>query len=135
MKRLKLYTIAALFLPFLFLGCNNKHPKNLSDRVETLDLVYIRWACECPRFAETELIKTLEGGELAEACFYIEAAKGVKEIPESYYMRDHSTHYLRLTGSFYLDEGVPKGYEPITSETPQLAKVFRYNKFELVENK
>lgn len=117
-----------------FVSCNNSQPKTLSGEERIIDIEYIEWACECPRFVEVENSdQGLDYDLLASKCFYIQASKLACPITEEYYGGGHATKYLRLTGQFYQDEGVPSDYEPVTSQIPLKAKVFRYDKVEYID--
>ncbi len=63
-------------------------------------------------------------------CIYIEPASGELTIPQNF---DRFKNDLQLTGSFYLDQGIPLTYEMQTPEKPKKARIFRYPGFEILE--
>ncbi len=132
---------AALFFIILF-TCLYFHfnitifdrPSDLSGKRETIEVYYINWACDCADFVETRYSK--KDPEIREEdCIFIEPANSDVEILESYYNEGHFKKHLRLTGSFYLNEGIPTSYQTKTPEKPEKAKVFRYDKVEYITNK
>lgn len=114
----------------LFIGCSDR-PVKLSDKAETIEVAYINWACDCADFIETKDWKGNEARE--EDCIFIEPANPENKVPESFYSKNHFGKYLRLTGHFYTDKGIPAGYEQKTPEKPVRAKVFRYDKLEIID--
>ena len=109
-------------------------PSDLSDKRETIEVYHINWACDCPDFIEGSYYEKNPAYESREEdCIFIEPANSEVEIPESYYNEGHFKKRLRLTGSFYLKEGIPASYQKKTpGEKPDKAKVFRYDKIEYI---
>lgn len=58
-------------------------------------------------------------------------------MKQSWFIACYSDKYfsqtLRLSGRFYLDEGVPVIYEQKTPQKPGPARVFRYDKIEYID--
>ena len=106
-------------------------PWNLSGKEETIEVSYIRWACDCPNWIETKYYKKNPEYEAkAEDCIFIEAANPDSAIPEDF---DEHKYRLKLKGQFYIDQGISKDYSLKTPEKPQRAKVFRYESYELLK--
>lgn len=130
MKHLKLTYIFTL----IWLTSCNDQPKTISGLTETIEVSYVNWACDCADFIERKYFENDSNYEIrAEDCIFIEPATTEAKIPEDYYAEGHFKYYLRLSGQFYSDKGIPKTYERKTPEIPEKARVFRYDKFELVE--
>jgi len=129
------YRIICVILGVLFIsGCNSQQPTRLSGKIETIEVAYVNWACDCADYIETKYFSVNPDYEIMEEdCIFIEPSNPDKKIPESYYYDGHSTYYLKLRGQFYLDKGVPDSYERKTPETPKQARVFCYDSFQLVE--
>jgi hypothetical protein len=117
------------------MSCSNQ-ATNLSGIEETIEVSYINWACDCADFIERKYFENDKNYEIrSEDCIYIEPVNLNLKIPEDYFTEGHFKYYLRLTGQFYLDKGVPTTYERKTPEMPEKSKVFRYNSFEFVSYK
>lgn len=144
MKRLKywigalLFFVVALILNFYFQSSITflDYPSQLSSKTQTIEVVYIHWACDCADFIETKYFANHPGGEIREEdCIFIEPAQTALKLPEQFYEKDHFKKKLRLYGQFYLDKGISRSYEQKTPEKPVPAKVFRYSEFELLDIK
>ncbi len=110
-------------------------PSNLNEKIETIEVLYMNWACDCPNFIETKYYKNKPDYEVKEKdCIFIEPANSALKVPDSFYSNDHFEKKLRLTGQFYQTEGIPKTYEQKTPEKPERAKVFHYSKLEIINN-
>lgn len=128
MKPLKLIYIFTL----IWLTSCNDQPKTISGLTETIEVSYVNWACDCADFIERKYFESDTNYEIrAEDCIFIEPATKETKIPEDYFAEGHFKYYLRLTGQFYSDKGIPKTYERKTPERPEKARVFRYDSFEL----
>ncbi|MEY3443230.1 MAG: hypothetical protein RLZZ519_1511 [Bacteroidota bacterium] len=107
--------------------------QRLSGKQETLEVTYIHWACACANYLDVRHYQEHPNEEVSDtACFFIEAANPDKVVPESFENEDYWDCNVRLTGQFYEDKGIPESYVSPTSETPERARVFRYEAFELV---
>lgn len=127
----------AVLTSFILFGCWQDKPKTLSGKTETIEVRLLNWACNCPDFIETKYYRNNpEYSAKEEDCIYIEAANKDLYIPEEYYREKHFDYNLKLTGQFYVETGVSDSYEKKVAELKtQNAKVFRYDKYELVSNK
>jgi hypothetical protein len=93
----------------------------------------MKWACDCADFIDIKYYNDNPGYEAkGEDCIFIEPSNHDNRIPQDFYDKGHFEYYLKLTGQFYEDKGVPDSYESKTPEKPEKAKVFRYDNFELV---
>jgi hypothetical protein len=110
-------------------------PGKLNTNIETIEVSYVNWACNCPDFIETKYYKqNLDYDTKEEDCIFIEPAYDSLKVPESFYIEDHFNHVLKLTGNFYAGKGIPESYEKKTDgEKPDRARIFRYYKIEIVE--
>src|ERR1700741_3669984 len=108
-----------IFIIF-FVSCSNeKPPEKLSGKTETIEVSYINWACDCPDFIETKYSDSgIEFEQKEKYCIYIEPASNNLKIPEDFYNEQHFKYYLKLTGQYYTDKGVPVTYEKKIVEHP-----------------
>lgn len=125
------------FLLFFIFSCDRKkdmsNPNNkLSGKKETLELVYIAWGCACANWITPENFEKHKNDDLDKYCIFIEPENKNLEIDQFLYY-DFAKQKIRLTGQFYLEKDYPKGTEE-TEETLQKARVFRYNKIEILDN-
>jgi len=113
------------------------YPVDLSGETDTIEVTYIAWACACPNWIETDFIAQnsyIPENELENKCFFIEANSETLKLPVKYHTNflDGKRFRIKLIGSFYENKGISRDYEKPTSEKPEHAKVFRYNKFEVL---
>ena len=119
--------LVLIALVYLF-SCN--HSKGgLEKQVQTLELTYISWACDCANWVTASDITKYEGDELADHCVYIEPASPTAALPDSI---GYSSDKVRLTGQFYINKGFPEGYS--SHENPEPARVFRYTSFQILQS-
>jgi len=125
------YILGGLYL-CSFLSCSVV-PKHLSGKIETIDVYYVNYACDCPNFIRVTNfdISNLDSVD-AENHLYITPAAADLFLPGDYYAEDHFNYILRLTGQFYTDKGVPKTYYPNTNEKPESGFVFLYSDYQLI---
>lgn len=114
------------------------YPNKIETKIDTIEVSYTMWACACPNWIETNYQTQnsyISTNRLEDSCFFIEASKETKKLPEKY----HTTYLngksfsIKLVGSFYKDKGISRDYIKPTSQKPEHAKVFRYTKFEILE--
>lgn len=125
--KLKLFLIL-LFGVLLINSCSDQ-PKELSGKVEVIEVHYIAWACDCARFIETKYYDDPNYEVLAEDCIFIDPSSLNLVIPESY---DPFEYNLKLKGQYYLDKGIPDSYPRTGNQMMEKARVFRYDSFEFV---
>ena len=107
------------------------YPKNLSDKIETIEVSYIAWACDCANWLP--IPRENPDAEIKDTdCIFIEPATPDLEVPDSYWQGETSEKKVRLTGSYYNTKGIPKEYS-FMGMKPDKAKVFRYTKMEVLE--
>jgi len=105
---------------------------NLNEKVETIELTYITWACDCANWATKEDLEKYSdnaGDSLAHQCIFIEPVNQTLELPDTL---GYSNDVIRFTGQFYNKRGVPKGYQSF--ESPDEARVFRYTDYEIMKS-
>lgn len=134
MKLFKLNYILGLIL---LASCSDQ-PTKLTEKTVTIEVTYINWACDCADFIEVKYYNdNPDYVAKEEDCIFIEPANNDKKIPEEYYENGHFEYYLRLTGQFYKDKGIPNSYDRKTVGNlgkPKKSRVFRYYNFELVKH-
>jgi hypothetical protein len=121
--------ISILALNLFLLCCSSN---KLDDKVETIELVYIPWACDCANWATLSDISKYAGSgsdSLASLSIFVEPADTSLILPDTIgYINDR----VKFTGQFYRNKDFPKGY---TSDQPvDKARVFRYSKYEIVNS-
>ncbi len=104
-------------------------PFFLSGNKETIIATRVDWMCNCADFIDTTNYKTSPVTDHGDKdFFFIEAAQ-----PGQDWDRDHfiKNKYVRLTGQFYIDKGIPQEYELGQMEDkPNHARVFKFDKIE-----
>jgi hypothetical protein len=131
---LGLFIATATFLYFKNVPTFLDEPKNLSGQIQTIEVYYVAWACDCPDWVETKYEKANRNYEIDEKdCIYITPTSEKVKIPDSFYF-DHFGKRVQLVGQFYTDKGIPTSYEMKTDEKPDKAKVFRYDKFKIIKS-
>lgn len=135
---MKYSLVASLFKPLLLfslltvIGCSSDTKGDLEVEVQTIELQYIAWACDCANWASPEDIELFHHNEedtLAKLCVFVEPAPGVEELPDSIsYPRD----LVRFTGRFYSGKGFPDSYHSFQDPAP--ARVFQYTDFEVLKS-
>jgi len=109
------------------------HKKNsLNEKVETVELIYIAWACDCANWAiKDDLINYSEniGDSLANYCLFVEPANQSLKLPDTL---GYSGDVIRFTGQFYKEKGFPKDY--ISFENPDEARIFKYSDYKVVKS-
>ncbi len=129
-QTMKLFNLTYI-LGLIWLTSCSDQPTKLSGKTETIEVSYINWACDCPDFIDRRHYKDdLEYEAKEEDCIFIEPSSNDKKIPQDYYDNGHFEYYLKLSGQFYVDKGVPDSYDQKTPERPEKARVFKYDNFE-----
>jgi len=128
-----LFGLAFAFRYFLSTPTIFDRPLFLTGHVETIEVFYTNPACDCANFIESKHFKDNPNYETKEDDYiFIEPSRPDLKVPDSYYNKGHFTKRLRLTGQFYADKGIPTSYEQKTPMKSDHAKVFRYDKIEIV---
>jgi hypothetical protein len=107
----------------------NKSP--LENKIKTVDLIYIAWACECANWMEENEYKKYEDqGKLAENSIFLEPADSSLILADTL---GYSADLIKFTGQFYTEKGYPKNYEK-SEENPEPARVFRYTHYKVLRS-
>jgi hypothetical protein len=108
-------------------------PFILSDKTETIEAVYVAWACDCPNWLSVHHYTEQPGYEAETAdCFYVEAGNEENQLPSNLIFSTRTR--IRFTGKFYIDKGIPEDYRAVGDFKPKHARVFRYDSYELLSN-
>lgn len=103
----------------------------LEDKVRTMDLSYVAWACQCANWAKaSEHEQYQESGGLEERSMFVEPADSTLILADTI---GYTGDVIRFTEQFYKDKGYPKDY-PVTEMKPDKAKVFRYSKYKILSS-
>ena len=101
------------------------------NKIKTVNLTYISWACECANWIEeNEYDKFEKQGKLAENSIFIEPIDSSLELPDTL---GYSADIIKFTGQFYTQKGYPKNY-PKSEEKPEPARVFRYTNYKVIRS-
>lgn len=111
--------------------CSNCKPNRLSTKVQSIELSYIAWGCECANWATSKDIERYHdsGDKLAERSIFIEPADRSLELPDTL---GFTGDLIRFTGSFYEEKGYPEGYR--SEQNPDRSRVFRYTKYKVIRS-
>ena len=104
-------------------------PFFLSDTKEIIIATHVDWMCNCADFIDTTHYKTNPVTEHGDnEFFFIEAAQPGQDWNRDHFMKNT---YVRLTGRFYIDKGIPREYElGHMEDKPDHARVFKFDKIE-----
>ena len=128
------YNILTLIVILTSCSGGKDYPVDLSEKIDTIDLHYMGWACDCADWAlETDINKFGDDSidSLAIMSIFIEAANSDLVIPDEY-KNACCGNTIRFIGQFYNDWGISRTYE-IQFEKPDFARVFRYIDYELLK--
>jgi len=103
----------------------------LEEKVQTLNLYYIQWACECTNWA-TEADRKLAGdtGSLSELTVFVEPANPSLALPDTI---GYQGDVVQFTGQFYKEKTYYEGYIKGEQDVDK-ARVFRYTKYKIIES-
>ena len=110
-------------------------PFFLSDDQVTIVATRVEWMCNCANFIDTTNYKSNPVTEPRDNdYFFIEPAQPGQDWDRGHFIKNK---YVRLTGQFYLDKGIPKEYElGHLEDKPNHARVFKFDKIEyLTDNR
>ncbi|HLP32156.1 MAG TPA: hypothetical protein VK202_01715 [Bacteroidia bacterium] len=136
-NKFRIFIIFGLFIGvFLYLKVARNffdRPFILADETQTIEAVYVAWACDCPNWLSTHHYTTTPDYEAREEdCFFIEPADTLNALPPSMVFSVRTK--IKFTGRFYVDKGIPESYVSIGDFKPAHARVFRYEEYELISN-
>jgi hypothetical protein len=106
-------------------------PLFLSNDKEIIVATYVDWMCNCANFVDTTKYKSNPVSEpRGDDYFFIEPANPDMAWDRDYFIKNM---YVRLTGQFYVDRGIPREYGlgPM-EDKPDHARVFRFDKIEYI---
>ena len=106
--------------------------KQLSIKIDTLNVVHVQRHCDCPEWIEISRFKT-PGGAKDEDYIYLEAANKNLELGATYPAYTEAGYVLRLQGSFYETKGIPADMIRHTDQQPETARIFRYISSDLIK--
>lgn len=104
----------------------------LDGKIQTLELTYIAWACDCANWATNKDLEKYSdniGDTLAKQSIFIEPASQALELPDTL---GYSNDVIKFTGQFYNEKGFPKGYH--SDQDPEESRVFRYTDYEVMKS-
>lgn len=116
----------------LFAACGQ--PGKLEEKVQTIDLSYMNWACdcdcECANWATQDDIKKFGDSTdtLIKLSVFVISADSTQKLPDSL---GHDGDVLRFTGRFDAEPGLPANID-YGDLPPEKARIFRYTKYQIV---
>ena len=123
--------ISAILLLVLIVSCSvESNP--VEERVQTIELEYVPWACDCANWATPPDIEKYYdnfGDSLSTLSIFVEPAESSIALPDTV---SYLSSRIKFTGQFYKEKGYPKGYN--SDQPVEKARVFRYTKFEILNN-
>jgi hypothetical protein len=107
-------------------------PKQLSSKIDTLNLVHVQRHCSCPEWVEISRLQRA-GGPQPDDFIYLEAANQDLELAPTYPALTEGGYWLRLQGSFYEGKSIPEDFARHNEKKPDAARVFRYISSDLIK--
>lgn len=107
---------------------NEVNPE-LKSELDTIEVTYMNFACDCPDWYDVTLAPAPENAEpdmSPEYGYYIESASKNLRLTEQIHQCT-----VRLIGRHYKKEGLPKDTE-FTDPDPPAGNVFRYYAYEMI---
>jgi hypothetical protein len=107
------------------------YTKELEQKTQTIDLMYIQFFCQCPNWIKLRDYKRhADTKELVEHCIFIEPDSINMALPDSV---GYHADIVRFTGRFYKEKGYPKSY-PKSEMKVEKAPVFRYASYQVIKS-
>ena len=123
--------ILTIFLTLLLFSCSSDTSK-LEDKVQTIELQFIPWACDCANWATTSDIEKYHENiddTLARLSIFVEPAYSSVILPDTVgYINDR----IKFVGQFYREKGFPKDHK--SDQPVEQSRVFRYTKYEILNS-
>jgi hypothetical protein len=110
--------LPAIVLTTFLLSCSGSS-NELESKVQSLELHYISWACDCANWATLPDIAKYPdnvGDTLANRSIFIEPANAALVLPDTI---GYNGDIVRFTGQFYKYKGFPQHYR--SGESPDKA--------------
>lgn len=103
----------------------------LEKEEQTIDLMYIAFACECANWVPTDKVQYLDNPLLdpSDYSIFIEPAYTNLVLPDTL---GYNGDIICFTGQFYQQKGFPKGYK--SYQYPEKARVFRYTDYKIISS-
>ncbi len=112
------------------LSCSSLTNK-LDDKIETVELHYITWACDCANWATIDDInKYNDADKLASHCIFIEPANKSLILSDTL---GFNGDRIQFTGQYYKNVGYPKDFFTIEEHVDK-AKILRYTSFKIIKS-
>lgn len=103
----------------------------MEGKIQTVELHYIAWGCECANWAANDIIiKYQDTGDLSEHCVFVEPSEPSLKLPDTLYFHGD---IVQFTGQYYVDKGYPNDYVK-GEQHVDIAKVFRYSSFKVIKS-
>ena len=126
MKKVFVISVLCLVFVLIYLFYNP-----LEREKQTIDLMYVTFACECANWIPTDKVQYLNNPslDLSDYSIFIEPAYTNLVLPDTL---GYNGDIIRFTGQFYLRKGFPKGYKSV--QFPDKAHVFRYTEYKVIKS-
>jgi hypothetical protein len=134
-----------IFLIVLIFSCrdNNKNENvpepsfypiqtgKLKDTTITIELQYVGFFCQCAQWITADdYVRFKDSGNIQKRTIFIEPINEDFRLPDTI---GYPGDMIRITGQFYENKGYPK-YYPITEMKVDSARVFRYEKYQILNS-
>ncbi|MBC7863418.1 MAG: hypothetical protein IAF38_10615 [Bacteroidia bacterium] len=108
----------------------NENRGGLDEKIDTLVLNYMAYACDCPQWADTAYLKFRDSIFIINAhSYYLE--QGSLKLPD--FFSDNPWNKVKFIGRFYKGRGFPIGSsEKFIDPNPPKGKVFRFYSYEYI---
>ncbi|MBS1508938.1 MAG: hypothetical protein JSS79_20035 [Bacteroidetes bacterium] len=103
-------------------------PFILSHTTETIIATRVDWMCHCANFVDTTMYKTNPATEPSDDDYFFIESDSASQLDRDYFSKNE---YIKLTGQFYIDKGIPEEYKlGHIEDKPDHARVFKVDKIE-----
>ena len=134
--------ILLIFLIFSC-ACNSQNEKvgnqtfyltrtgKLENTFNSIELEYVGFFCQCAQWITPDEYGSFKDtGHLSEHTIFIEPINKSLNLPDTI---GYPGDVIRVAGRFYENKGYPK-YFPVTEMNVDAARVFRYEKYEILKS-
>jgi hypothetical protein len=103
-------------------------PFFLSSTKETIIATRVDWMCNCANFVDTTKYKTNSVTEPKDNDYFFIESSYADQLDRDYFIKNK---YVKLTGQFYIDKGIPKEFKlGHIEDKPDHARIFKVEKIE-----
>ena len=115
---------SSITLILILSSCSYQNKGGFESKIQSIELEYIAWACDCANWATLEDARSYTGDSLSERCIFIEPSSDRLKLPDTL---GWSMDRIVFTGQFYKKPGFPSGFR--SPQPVEKSKVFRYTDY------